>query len=128
MSKIRDHAPIKNAEIASPPEGDLKTYEVFVQLENGKPHVHAGSLDAADDSMALQFAREHYGRDQPCVNVWAVPRAAISATDETDVIWRLSDQSYRQAKGYAVVRKKWDAVRRKKDVDEYVKEDLKEGF
>jgi phenylacetate-CoA oxygenase PaaH subunit len=128
MSKFREQVPIKAGEPLSPPEGDLKPYEVFVQLENGKPHVYAGSVDAVDDAMALQFAREHYGRDQPCVNVWAVSRSAIVATDETEVVWRLSDQSYRQAKGYAVVRKKWDAVRRKKDVDEYVKEDLKEGF
>lgn len=127
MSKIRDHVPAATGELASPAEGDLRTYEVFTQLERGKPHVYAGSVDAADGEMALQFGREHYGRDQPCVQVWVVPRDAILSTEHDDVVWRLSDQSYRQAKGYEVGQK-WQQFRKRRDYDEYRKEDLKEAF
>lgn len=127
MSKIREHVPQRSGELVSEPEGDLRTYEVFTQLERGKPHVYAGSLDAADGEMALRFAREHYGRDQPCVQIWVVPRDAILATEHDDVVWRLSDQSYRQAKGYDVGAK-WTQFRKKRDYDEYRREDLKEGF
>ncbi|TWT43721.1 1,2-phenylacetyl-CoA epoxidase, subunit B [Phycisphaerae bacterium RAS1] len=129
MSKIRENVPLKASELESPAEGDLKAYEVFIQLERGKPHVHAGGLDAPDDEMALLFAREHYGRDQPCVQVWVVPRDAIRRTNyDEDVVFRLSDQSYRQAKGYLDVRKKWETFRARKAVDEYQKDDLKEAF
>lgn len=129
MSKVRENIPLKPAELESPAEGDLRAYEVFIQLERGKPHVYAGGLDAPDDDMALLFAREHYGRDQPCVQVWVVPRDAIRRTNyDEDVVFRLSDQSYRQARGYADVRKKWESFRARKAVDEYQKDDLKEAF
>jgi len=107
---------------------DLKAYEVFVQLERGKPHTHCGSVDAPDDQMALLFAREHFGRDQACVQVWVTPRAAITRTDyEKDLVFRLSDQSYRFAKGYNVGAK-WRKFRAQRDYDEYKKDDLKEHF
>jgi phenylacetate-CoA oxygenase PaaH subunit len=129
VSKVRENIPIQTGELESAPTGDMQHYEIFIQLERGKPHTHAGSLEAVDEDMALQFARDHYGRDQPCVQVWVVPRAAISCLDaEKEVIWRLTDQSYRQAKGYAGVRKKWEQFRKSGDVDRYQTEDLKEGF
>jgi phenylacetate-CoA oxygenase PaaH subunit len=129
VSKVRDQFEMRTGELGSSSEGDLKPYEVFIQLERGKPHVYAGSVDAADDQMALQFAREHYGRDQPCVQVWVVPREAIVKTDyEKDVVFRLSDQSYRLAHGYQGVRQKWERFRKGRDIDEYQKEDLKEAF
>lgn len=129
MSKIRENVPPGSGEVAGAGGGDLKPYEVFVRTERGKPQVHAGTLEAPDDELALQYGREHYGRDQPCVEVWVVPRSAImSADQDREVIWRLSDQSYRQAKGYNAVRRKWEEVRKREAVDEYVKEDLKEGF
>lgn len=130
-SKVRQHAliPIRASEIAVEPTGDMKAYEVFIQLERGRPHAHAGSLEAVDDAMALAFARDHYGRDQPCVQVWVVPRDAIQVLDAGhEVIWRLTDQSYRQAKGYAAVRKKWEKFRKNTDLEQYQKDDLKEGF
>lgn len=129
MSKLRQSFPMPSGELATPACGDLKPYEVFIQLERGKPLVHAGGLEAVDDEMAIHFARDHYGRDQPCVQVWAVPRSAILHLDsEHDVIWRLSDQSYRQAKGYQQVRKKWEHFRKTDALKQYEKDDLKEGF
>ncbi len=110
------------------PEGDLRAYEVFVQTERGKPHTHCGSVDAADDAMALQFAREHYGRDQACVQVWVCPRDAMIRTDyDKDLVFRLTDQSYRFAKGYNVGAK-WREFRAQRDYEDYRKEDIKEHF
>ncbi len=129
MSRVRENIlePIDPGRLAA--ESDLTAYEVFIQLKRSDPHVHAGSLDAPDDEIALQFAREHYARDQQCVHIWVVPRSAIISTDyDKDLVWRHTDQSYRLAKGYAGVLKKWQQFRKKKDIDEYQKSDLKEGF
>jgi phenylacetate-CoA oxygenase PaaH subunit len=129
MSRLRDHLNLPEEEsLTGPGEGDAKPYEVFIQLQRGKPHVHAGTVDAVDAAMALQYAREHYGRDQPCVHIWVCPREAMAGTDyEKDLLWRTTDQSYRLARGYQV-RKKWEQFRTKRDVDEYEKGDLKEAF
>lgn len=129
MSQLRDQLPLPHeGELTLPREGDLKPFEVFVQLQRGKPHVHAGTLDAADAAMALQFAREHYGQDQACVHIWVVPREAMAGTAyDRDVITRYTDRSYRHARGYQV-RKRWQQFRSKEDVAEYEKGDLKEAF
>jgi phenylacetate-CoA oxygenase PaaH subunit len=199
MSKVRENIDITEGELESPPEGDFAPYVIFTQLSADGPHVYAGWVDAIDDKMALQFAREHYGQDQKCVSIWAVPRPAISGTGEVyptsgedgptrtfeiftqqrpgdqhvgagsvqaanseqaleaarqrhspsqrlhsiwvvprdqiaatrkgDVIWRLTDQDYRMARGYATgVRDKWEKIRARRDLEEYEKEDLKEMF
>jgi phenylacetate-CoA oxygenase PaaH subunit len=126
---LRDQLPLPNeGELKLPAESDARPYEVFVQLQRGKPHIHAGTVDAVDAAMALQFAREHYGRDQPCVHLWVVPRDAMLGTDyDNDIIWRSTDQSYRLARGYQV-HNKWLQFRGKKDLEKYEKEDLKEAF
>jgi|SRR5581483_1649091 len=129
LSRLRDQLKLpKDGELTVAPVGDAKPYEVFVQLQRGKPHLHAGTVDAIDAAMALQFARQHYGRDQPCVHIWVAPRDAMLGTDyEKDLIWRTTDQSYRLARGYQV-HKRWEQFRSKKDVEQYEKEDLKEAF
>lgn len=128
MSKIREHFQASTGELP-PAEGDSRTWEVFTQLSAEKGPVYAGTINASDPEMALQFGREHYGRDQPCVAVWVVPRDAVIKTDlDKDVVWRLSDQSYRQAKGYLHIRKKWEKFRTKEAIDRYVREDIKEAF
>lgn len=129
LSKFRRDFQAGEGELATPPTGDLKAFEVFIQLEHGKPPVYAGSVDAADLAMALTFARDHYGRDQPCVGLWVAPRDAFARLDDhQEVIWRLSDQSYRQARGYYSVRDKWLKFRKAADVATYAKDDLKQAF
>lgn len=129
MSKIRASFPMPAGDLPGGPEGDLQTYEVFIQVTRERPLAYVGCVDAADDEMAIQFAREHYGRDEPCYRVWVAPRAAFAtACSDSEVIWRLSDQTYRQAKGYAGVRKKWEQFRSTEGVDSYQKDDLKEAF
>ena len=128
LSRIRADIPDFAADAPESDGAAFKTYEVFIQLERGKPHVYAGSIDAADDPMALMFAREHYGRDQKCAQIWVVPRDAILRTDyDKDLVYRLTDQSYRMAWGYNVGQK-WREFRAAKDVEEYQKEDIKEYF
>jgi ring-1,2-phenylacetyl-CoA epoxidase subunit PaaB len=118
----------EDGNLATPPEPDAQPFEVFVQLVRGKPHVHAGTVDAVDPEMALQFAREHYGQDQACVHIWVVPRSAMLGTDyERDVIWRSTDRSYKLARGYQV-HNRWRQFRSARDVKNYEKEDLKEAF
>ena len=130
MSKIRHEFKVDDGALSTDPEPDPKPYEVFLQLVRGQPHVHAGTVDADDPKLALEYARKHYGRDQECVHMWVVPRDAIISTSyQDDIIWPLTDQAYRLARGYAAdVRKKWEQFRSKQDVDEYQKEDIKDAF
>lgn len=81
MSKLRDNVDLTDGELESPLEGDLKPYVIFTQLKPQGPHIYAGWVDAADDAMAIQFSREHYGQDQECVSIWAIPRSAIAGTE-----------------------------------------------
>jgi phenylacetate-CoA oxygenase PaaH subunit len=129
LSRLRERVQVPREDNANlPQEKDAKPFEVFIQLQRGKPHVHAGTLDAVDSAQALQYAREHYARDQQCVHIWVCPRDAMVGTDyDKDLVWRLTDQSYRLARGYQV-RKKWEQFRAKRDIDEYEKGDLKEAF
>jgi ring-1,2-phenylacetyl-CoA epoxidase subunit PaaB len=129
VSRLRDRLSLPPpGEPQLPPEPDAKPFEVFVQLVRGKPHVHAGTVDAPDAEMALMFAREHYGQDQACVHIWVVPREAMLGTDyERDVIWRSTDRTYKQARGYQV-HNRWLKFRTKEAVRTYEKEDLNEMF
>jgi len=129
LSKVRQIGGASEGPAEHKAEPDMVVYEVFTRQKWGEPHVHAGSLHAADDDMALSLACEHYGRDQPCVHVWVCRRDHLFGVGEAErVIWRTTDQSYRLARGYQDVRKKWEQFREKKQVDEYQKEDIKEHF
>ena len=58
-----------------------------------------------------------------------MPRPHIAATDESDIIWRLTDQTYRLARGYSTeVRTKWEKIRAERDLKEYERDDLKDVF
>ncbi|MHC4993088.1 MAG: hypothetical protein ACYTGC_19115 [Planctomycetota bacterium] len=199
MSKLRQNIDINQGDLDTPAEGDFAPWVIFTQLTEGGPFIYAGWVDAVDERMALQFGREHYGQDQKCVGLWAIPRPAIAgtsseyptsgedgprqtfevftqkrsgdqhrgagsveatssaaaleaaqqkfidrdtphsiwvvprdriaATGTGEVIWRLTDQDYRMARGYASdVREKWEQVRAQRDLEEYEKDDLKETF
>ncbi len=55
-------------------------WEVFVQLEEGAPHEHAGSVHAPDSELALQNARDVYTRRGTNKNIWVVPADSITST------------------------------------------------
>lgn len=79
-SEIRRNIPLNDDDLHVPAEGDLTAYVVFTQKREKDRHVLAGYLDAADDAMAITFAREHYGQDQECISIWAFPKRAIAGT------------------------------------------------
>jgi ring-1,2-phenylacetyl-CoA epoxidase subunit PaaB len=56
-------------------------WEVFVRSSRGLSHVHAGSLHAADEIMAVRNARDLYTRRAEGVSIWVVRASAITASD-----------------------------------------------
>ena len=56
-------------------------WEVFVRANRGLSHVHAGSLHAPDEAMALRNARDLYTRRSEGVSIWVVPASAITTSD-----------------------------------------------
>ncbi|UCF66720.1 MAG: 1,2-phenylacetyl-CoA epoxidase subunit B [Acidobacteriota bacterium] len=86
---------------------ELTLYEVFVQEKTGEPHVHAGSLHAADQEMALQNARDVYARRGPVASMWVVPATSITATSPSDAgpfFDPAEDKVYRHPQFYRVPR------------------------
>ena len=82
MSKIREQfEKPPEAPLEVEPTGDLRAYVIFTQLRSGGPYIYAGWLEAADDDMAIAFAKEHYGQDQECVNIQAIRREHITSSD-----------------------------------------------
>ncbi len=81
MSKLRQDVAFVEGDLETPVAADLASYVVFTQLTDSGPYIYAGWLDAVDDGMAIQFACEHYGQDQECVNVLVIPRTAIAGTE-----------------------------------------------
>ncbi len=56
-------------------------FEVFIRSRNGLEHRHAGSLHAADPTMALENARDVYTRRQEGVSIWVVESKNIHASN-----------------------------------------------
>ncbi len=59
-------------------------WEVFAQPRTGAPHEHVGNVHASDAEMALQNARDVYGRRGKVVSLWVVRAEAIHATTPDD--------------------------------------------
>lgn len=73
-------------ENGSPPQGSQwPLWEVFVQEgKDGAPHTHAGSVHAPDAELALQNARDVYGRRGKVTSMWVVPSNLIVASSPED--------------------------------------------
>jgi len=56
-------------------------WEVFIRSRQGLDHKHAGSLHAADATMAIENARDVYTRRQEGVSIWVVESKHIHATN-----------------------------------------------
>jgi ring-1,2-phenylacetyl-CoA epoxidase subunit PaaB len=76
----------------------FETYEVFHQRKKGDPHVHVGAVHAPDPQVALQYARDQFARRLPCVSLWVVRSADITATERFFNI--TLDKSYRDPKDF----------------------------
>lgn len=59
-------------------------FEVFIRSSHGLAHRHVGSLHAADETMAMQAARDVYTRRGEGTSIWVVRSAYISASEPED--------------------------------------------
>src|SRR5258705_11990003 len=60
---------------------DWPLWEVFIRSKAGLEHKHAGSLHAADATMAVEHARDLYKRRMEGVSIWVVRSSDIVASD-----------------------------------------------
>ncbi|MHC4718529.1 MAG: hypothetical protein ACYS5V_16285, partial [Planctomycetota bacterium] len=81
--------------------GPTRPFEVFTQQRCGDQHIGAGSVEAHCSESALRAAAEKLPPGAAPHSIWVVPRDRIAATSKGDVIWRLTSQDYRMARGYA---------------------------
>ncbi len=86
-------------------ESTTTVWEVFLQTRTGAPHHHAGSVHAHDAEMALQNARDVYGRRDKPLSMWVVPAEAIRASTPDDAgpfFDPADDKPYRHPSFYKV--------------------------
>lgn len=84
-------------------EGNWPLWEVFIRSKQGLDHKHAGSLHAADATMAIENARDVYTRRQEGVSIWVVESMYIHATnpDEAESLYEpANDKIYRHPSFY----------------------------
>ncbi len=80
------------------PEKAWPLWEVFIRPSRGLSHTHAGSLHAADATMAIANARDLYTRRAEGVSIWVVRSADLvaSSPDEKDALFDpAGDKIYR---------------------------------
>jgi len=70
----------------------LITYEVFLQMREGRAFEHAGIVHASSLDMAFVFAKEQYSRRYTCTGMWVVATADVTVTPYTDMEENVYDQ------------------------------------
>ena len=86
-------------------------YEVFIKKDGKDEFRHAGSLNAANDTLAMVMARETYLRRAEGNRVWVVRREHVLVGDD-DFVGPNADKAHRHHDGAAV------AARRKSRRDD----------
>ena len=94
----------------------LEPYEVFRQEKEGDPMRHGGSVMAPDPALALDYARELFGRRQESVRLWIVRRADIAVLEDPDLLQPPLDRSFKKPGGY-LMRDKLEAARRRAEAE-----------
>jgi phenylacetate-CoA oxygenase PaaH subunit len=89
-----------------------RVWEVFQQAAEGDAMVHGGSVNAPDEELALDYAREFYGRRQESHRLWVVPRDAITELDDPDLLQPPFDRSFKRPGGY-LIKHKLEAARQR---------------
>ncbi len=64
---------------------DWPLWEVFIRSKQGLNHKHAGSLRAADATMAIENARDVYTRRSEGISIWVVESNHVHASDPSDM-------------------------------------------
>ena len=83
----------------------LDLWEVLIQSKSGLPYIHAGSVHASDNKMALQNARDIYTRRGEGTSIWVMPSKYIVASnpDDNDMLFDPSnDKVYRHPTFYVM--------------------------
>ena len=86
-------------------EQEWPLFEVFIRARSGLSHRHVGSLHAADETMALDHARDLYTRRSEGVSIWVIASSAIMASDPADssaLFEPAEDKIYRHPTFYEV--------------------------
>ena len=79
----------------------MRTYEVFLKREGKEEFRHAGSLEAADDELAVVLARETYVRRAEGDQLWLVDRRHV-VTVTPDFLAPNADKPHRHNDGALV--------------------------
>ncbi len=83
----------------------LELWEVFLQSKAGGNYTHAGSVHAADSTMALQNARDTYTRRNEGSSIWVIPSKYVVASnpEEADMFFDpANDKIYRHPTFYVM--------------------------
>ncbi len=79
----------------------MATYEVFLKKDGRDEYRHAGSLEAANDDLAVVLARESYVRRAEGDLLWVVERSNVIVADD-DFLTPNADKPHRHHDGSAV--------------------------
>ena len=119
----------ENVEGAQEEVAAARDYQIFTQSNAGDQHMSSIVVNAKSAAEAIELAKQQVDDAKDMHNLWAIPVEELIATDNNDVIWRFTDQTYRLARGYSKsVRQKWQVIRAEQDLVEYEKEDIEESF
>lgn len=79
-------------------------WEVFVRSQNGLVHRHIGGVRAVDGNMALEHARDVYGRRNEAASIWVVASENIVASDpaERAALFESASKDFRHPTYYPV--------------------------
>lgn len=82
--------------------GNKEAYEIYHLIKRGKQHIHAGTVTASSPEEAMMVAKEELGAGKLVFNVWAIRKAVIRFTNDSDRdLWlTLPDKKYRDAADY----------------------------
>ena len=82
-------------------DGPMRIYEVFLKRDGKDEFRHAGSLEAADDELAVVLARETYVRRAEGDQLWLVDRRHV-VTVEPEFLAPNADKPHRHNDGHLV--------------------------
>lgn len=91
--------PSDQKDYGNPPLDQLPTYEVFLQLKEGKAFEHVGIVHAATSDMAFIFAKEQFSRRYTCTGMWVVATDLVWVSDYMDMEDNIYDRIDQQSTG-----------------------------